>query len=256
MSGIGLCLSSGGAKGYVHIGVIETMIERGIDIEQITGTSIGALIGGIYAYTGDIQPLKKLALGITKKKWYLTALKDFNPFGQGLLTGKHIMKLFSDLIPKDAQIEDCKIPFSCIAVDILTGMETVFESGSLIDAIRASISLPLTFHPVKRGQDRLVDGTCINPAPVDELDDDLSKVLVATCRSHGMKILPKYSKAGVMHTYMLNSTAQLTRLASREADHTLWSHADNIDTLDFWKAEEGIAEGRRMMEYVGEVINI
>ena len=252
--GIGLCLSSGGAKGLVHIGVIKQLEKAGIEIDAISGTSIGALIGGMYAYTKDIKKVEKFALSITKFKWYKTMLLDARPWGNGILAGRGIMKLVEEVIPKHARIGDCKMQLDIIAVDLLTGKEVSFNAYSnLLDAIRASISLPGTFKPVNN---RFVDGTCIDPAPVNRLYPGSIRMLVATCKEHGLQIQTKMNIPGIMHTYMMNSTASLIRNSSKNADHTLWPEVDDVDTLDFWKAKQCIREGERIARNVGKIIKL
>lgn len=242
-----LCLASGGAKGLIHIGAIKQLEKANAEIKNISGTSIGALIGGLYAYTKDIKAIEKVALEITKFSWYWTALKDFKGIGQGVLTGKHIMKLFQYIVPAGAKIEDCKIPFKCVAADLVTGKRIVFSSGSLLDAIRASISLPVTFEPVHFWDHVLVDGTCLDPAPVDVFFHRAPLLMIATCRQNGLYNADIKSKTGILHNYMLNSTNALIRKAAEKTDTTLWPEVDDIDTLEFWKAKQAIKEGERIV---------
>lgn len=242
-----LCLASGGAKGLVHIGAIKQLEKAGAKINNISGTSIGALIGGLYAYTKDIKAIEKVALEITKVSWYWTALKDFKGFGQGVLTGNHVMRLFEHIVPAGAKIEDCKIPFKCVAADLITGKRLVFSSGNLLFAIRASISLPITFEPVHLWEHVLVDGTCLDPAPVNVFFHRAPLLMVATCRSNGLYNTNIKNKAGILHTYMLNSTNALIRKSAEKTDATLWPEVDDIDTLEFWKAKQAIKEGERLV---------
>ena len=252
--GIGLCLSSGGAKGLVHIGVIKQLEKAGIEINAISGTSIGALIGGMYAYTKDIKKIEEFALKITKFKWYKTMLLDARPWTNGILAGRGIMKMIEEVIPKYARIGDCKMQLDIIAVDLLTGKEVSFNAYSnLLDAIRASISLPGTFKPFNN---YLVDGTCINPAPIIYLDPFKYILMVATCREDGLAMQTKINIPGIMHTYMMNSTASLIRHSSKYADYTLWPNVDDVDTLEFWKAKECIEEGERIARNVGKIIKL
>lgn len=249
---IGLCLSSGGAKGLVHIGVIKELEKQGIEIGAISGTSIGALIGGMYAYTGDIKLVEEFALSLTKFKWYKTMLMDLRPGLNGLLSGKGIMKLVEEVIPKYARIGDCKLELNIVAVDLVTGEEILFRAFDYLhDAIRASISLPGTFKPFKN---RYVDGTCANPAPVDKLYSPYNGkvLLVATCKEHGLEMQTKMTIGGIMHTYMMNSTDSLIRRAAQEpyVTYTLWPNVDTVDTLEFWKAKQCIAEGERIAKNI------
>lgn len=245
---IGVCLSAGGAKGLAHIGVIKELINAKIPIHCITGTSSGALIGGIYAYTGDITMVETVVREMTKKSWYKLMIKDFRPFRKGLITGKAIKRLIENIVGEDALIERCKIPLRIVAADLRTGTERVFTEGSLVDAIRASISLPLTFAPVIDEYDILVDGSALNPAPVRECRKmGANKVILSsTCRLNEGCFIGKVSKYGIIHNYMMNSTAALIRHSAKEADVVLEPDVGHIDTLEFWRGNEAISEG----EYV------
>ncbi len=158
---IGLALGSGGARGLAHIGVIKVLEENNIPIDFIAGSSIGALIGAHYALYKDIKKTEELAM---KADWHIS-LKLFDPVLKGgLIAGKKIEILFKEWF-KNKKFNDLQIPFTAVATDLLTGQEVDINSGNLTRAIRASISVPVIFQPVKYGHKILADGGLSNPLP-------------------------------------------------------------------------------------------
>ena len=133
---VALVLSGGGARGIAHIGVIEELERRGYEISSVAGTSMGALIGGIYA-SGGLSVFSDWLT--TLDKYTVFSLMDFTLSKDGIVKGKKVLDAIEKLVP-DQDILDCKIPFAAVATDLKTKKEIVFESGSLFDAIRASIS--------------------------------------------------------------------------------------------------------------------
>lgn len=163
---VGLALGSGAALGIAHIGVIKALCEAGIPIHMIAGTSMGALVGACYAADAQITKLEEIARTSNLRK--LTGLLDpkFTFLGSGLLSGGRIVNLLKSLIG-EKDFKDAAIPFSAIATDLRTGNEVVISSGSLVKAVRASISIPVIFVPVNYEGRYLVDGGTINPIPAD-----------------------------------------------------------------------------------------
>jgi len=157
-----LVLSGGGARGNAHIGVIEELERRGYQIVSVTGTSMGALVGGIYA-DDAMAPFKEWMLSLDRRKVF--SLVDFTLSRSGLIKGDKVFSKMKDFI-QDTPIEDLRIPFAAVAVDLLNGTEVVFREGSLFDAIRASVSIPSVLTPVKTADGLLVDGGVMNNIPI------------------------------------------------------------------------------------------
>ncbi len=162
MKTVSLVLGSGGARGLAHIGVIAELERRDYEIASISGCSMGALIGGIYA-AGKLDPFADWVKGINKLE--IVNLLDVAWQSDGLVKGDKIIDKLVDLVG-DQQIEDLPIAFTAVATDIVGGGEVWLSKGRLFDAIRASISLPLFFTPVKRRDALLIDGGCLNPVPI------------------------------------------------------------------------------------------
>ena len=160
----GLALGSGAARGLTHIGVLKAIEKKNIKIDCISGSSIGALIGGAYAMGMSLQEIEKIAL---KTDWRLMA-KVFSPtLSFSALTNDRYLNEFLYGVFGDKTFDDLKIPLSVIAADIASGKMVVINSGRILKAIRASISIPIIFSPVSYESHHLVDGGLVNPTPVD-----------------------------------------------------------------------------------------
>jgi len=173
---VGLALSSGGAKGVAHLGVLKVFEKENIPIDMIVGTSIGALIGGIYISGVEIEEMEKIALDMNWKQ--LLRLTDLTRPTTALVNGQKIENFINFLV-NDKTFDDTKISFAAVAADVLSGKEVVLKKGLITDAIRASISTPVIFTPVKRGNKLLVDGGVVNPLPADVVRKMGADVVIA-----------------------------------------------------------------------------
>lgn len=161
---IGLALGSGGAHGLVHIGIIKTLLENDIPISYIAGSSIGAVIGGMYAASNDIDIVERFAL--TSDLGRITHfVLDVSARG-GLLSGDAIEALFRKELD-GITFDKLHIPFAAVATDIHTGEAVIMREGDVTSALRASMSVPLIFEPVVHGVHTLVDGGLVMPVPVE-----------------------------------------------------------------------------------------
>ena len=192
---VGVVLSGGGAKGMAHIGVLKVLEKAGIPVDIVTGTSIGSIVGGLYAigYNAhsldsmvrtqdwtyvitDKEDLRNQSL-LDRKKMNTYLFHTGVTFGKrdqgagGLIRGKNLAELFQKLFVGYTDSldfnKDLKIPFACVATNIMDNSEVVFHSGRLPQAIRASMSIPAAFSPVRLGDMVLVDGGLKNNFPVD-----------------------------------------------------------------------------------------
>lgn len=177
---VALVLSSGGPRGFAYIGAIEELLERGYTITSVAGTSIGSLIGGIYA-AGKLSEFKKWLFSLDK--WNLFSLMDLS-FGKNhFVRGDRIIEAINQIVP-DINIEDLKIPYKAIATDLYTGEEIIFDKGKLLPAIRASISIPSLFRPVKHDMTSFIDGAMTNCLPLNRIDRKEGDILVAFDVNH------------------------------------------------------------------------
>jgi NTE family protein len=159
---IGLVLGSGGARGIAHIGVLDWLDEHDFEIHSISGCSMGALVGGIYA-AGELQQFKQWLLALEKTD--VIRLLDFSFQSKGVFKGDKIINLLRELVG-DHAIENLPLHYTSVATDIDTEREVWFREGSLFDSIRASIAIPGVFTPVEYQGRRLVDGGLLNPLPI------------------------------------------------------------------------------------------
>lgn len=158
-----LVLGSGGARGIAHIGVIEVLEETGHEIISVTGCSMGAVVGGMYA-AGFQQAYKEWMLKLTKA--LLFKIMDFTLTRQGFLKGERLFSLLQEVTGQQ-QIENLTIPFTAVATDMALNREVYYTSGDLYKALRASIAIPGVFTPVLENGQFLVDGGVLNPLPLN-----------------------------------------------------------------------------------------
>ncbi len=172
---VSLVLGSGGARGLAHIGVINWLTENGYEIKSISGSSMGALIGGIYA-AGELQTYTDWVTELEKMD--VLRLLDFS-FGEGgLIKGERVINVLRELIGHH-KIEDLPCSFTAVASDLDNQKEVWLNKGPLFDAIRASIAIPSIFTPVDFRGTRLVDGGLLNPIPIAPTLKDKTDITVA-----------------------------------------------------------------------------
>jgi len=184
---IGYALGGGGARGLSHIGVMKVLEEHGIYPDVIAGTSMGALVGALYASglrAGDIE--RALRLDLRR----LAMLADVTWSLSGLVKGKRVTAALESFLG-DLTFADLKIPFACVATDIVNGQQIIMRSGPVITAVRASISVPGLFTPVKVRGRYLVDGGLVNMVPVSTCRDMGAEYVV------GVNVIP--DPAGRIH---------------------------------------------------------
>lgn len=173
---IGLALGSGGARGLAHIGVIKVLEENNIPIHCIAGSSIGAVVGGLYAAAGDIQKIKKLALD---NNWLKLLKLIVEPaVGGGVIGGKKIEKFLRGELG-GVKFSDLKIPFSAMTTDFETGQPVILSRGDVAKAISCSLSVPLVFKPKKNEGKILVDGGLSEPVPVEAVRKMGADIVIA-----------------------------------------------------------------------------
>jgi len=174
---IGLALGGGSARGLAHVGIIQTLEAYNIPIDIIAGTSIGSVVGSLYAAGASINQLEEAALSMKKSKTF--SLIDLALPHSGLISGKKIVEMLNDLALKDKTFDDLEIPFATVATDVESGAEVILNQGKVIDAVRASISIPGIFTPVKYQDYYLVDGGVVDPVPVDVVQKMGADIIIA-----------------------------------------------------------------------------
>ncbi|OYO25165.1 esterase [Enemella dayhoffiae] len=178
---VALALGSGGARGYAHIGVIDELTERGHEVITIAGSSMGAVVGGLYA-AGRLDPFTEWVTGLTQREVW----RYFDPAltGPGMIKAERLLSRVSNLLD-GARIEELPIPFTAVATDLDTRREVWFQRGPLDAAIRASIAIPTFITPVVINGRTLVDGGVLNPVPIDATYGAPADFIVAVNLSGG-----------------------------------------------------------------------
>lgn len=173
---VALVLGSGGARGLAHIGAIEALEERGYTISSIAGCSMGSIIAGMYA-AGQLKEAKEWFLSVDKQ--LILRMMDINLLStNSLVKGERIIKELEKVVP-DRPIESLNIPCTLVASDMMNTEEVIFRTGSLFEAVRASISIPLFFKPVQIENRLLIDGGILNPLPLHVVERQEGDLLVA-----------------------------------------------------------------------------
>jgi len=169
MKSIGLALGGGGARGFCHIAFLKVLDALGLKPKIISGTSIGSIIGSFYAAGMSGEDMENMLEGIGFIE--ITKMMDLNVFrDSALFKGKGVEEFIEENLPANT-FEACKIPLKIVATDFWGRKQFLFESGNLIEAIRASMSLPLIFEPVRHKNHILIDGGAVNPVPYDIIQD-------------------------------------------------------------------------------------
>jgi NTE family protein len=252
---IGLALSGGAARGLAHIGVIQVLREEKIPIDMIAGTSAGAVMGAVYASGQNIDRIIKQALDAGWKR--LAPLIDPSFPKTGFIKGRKITRLLSTYVGGNIKFSDLKIPLACVATDIDTGEEVVIDSGLVLEALRASISIPGIFTVVKREGRHLVDGGLTTPVPVNvarqmgadfiiavNVNPDISSRMGRT----GQKRVEAHKEPNIFQIMMQSiyiTTNAVARHSLEEADIIIEPDLTNIGAGDFQKAGELISQGQQ-----------
>ena len=172
---VALVLSSGGPRGFAYIGAIEALHQHGYTITSVAGTSIGSLVGGIYA-AGKLAEFKEWLYSLDA--WEVFSLMDLSIGKNHFVKGEKVIEAMMQIVP-NVNIEDLPIPYRAVATDLYTGREVVFDRGPLFSAIRASISIPSLFRPVRYGLTTLIDGAIANCLPLNRVPRTEGDMLVA-----------------------------------------------------------------------------
>jgi len=277
---ISLVLGSGGARGLAHIGVIQWLTENGYDIRSIAGTSMGALVGGIYAM-GKLEVYVEWVIALER----MQVLRLLDPtFGRdGLFKGERIIGVLRELIG-DCAIEALPMAFTAVATDLDSGEEVWLREGTLFDAIRASMATPLVFTPFLHGTRTLLDGALVNPLPISPTLGDATDLTIVVNLSGPAELRPPPAATTPMasgnvyrqrirafieslHTahapdaparglfdvafgsmQTMQDTIARLKLAAYSPDVTVVVPRNACGYFEFWRAQELIALGRERAE--------
>ena len=289
---IGLALGAGSSRGWAHIGAIRALEERGVKPDLICGTSIGALVGAVYA-SGQLDQLEDWVTGLAWTQ--VVRLMDLTWKG-GLIRGQRLFNLFRATF-RDRDISELEVPFGAVATELSSGREIWLRHGKLLDVVRASIAAPGLFTPVIYNGAVLVDGGLVNPVPVSMCRAFGAEIVIAVDLSWGKlgpyrnmgRELPaappqepgwrerlrarwlsalhaKGAEPAIPSIFEVFNTAldiveqrvARSRLAGEPADVLITPLLPNFGTMEYHRAKEAIAEGRaaveRMMPLIEQVM--
>jgi NTE family protein len=275
---VSLALGGGGARGYAHIGILEVLQERGYDVVSLAGSSMGALVGGLYA-AGGMEAYADWVRGLTHRD--VLRMYDLSPRAPGAIRAERIFARVSDILG-NVRIEDLPLDFTAVATDLSTGEERWFQEGPLDAAIRASVALPGFMTPVVIDGRLLADGGLVNPLPIAPTVSARADMTVAVTVS-GRQRSPGDGTGGAARSRRTSRRGLPDRDAGRRDSvleelpaglrlldvvelsleavragvvrHSLAAHPPDVlitvprsacRTLDFHRAAETIALGRRL----------
>jgi len=240
---VGLALGSGAARGLAHIGVLEALEKEGIPIDMIAGTSVGALIGALYAQGKDISQIKNLAIDLGSKRF--TLLADPALPKTGLVRGRKIEGILRSNIG-DIEFKDLRVPFACVATDIHSCEEVVIKQGLVWEGVRASGSIPILFTAAKWEGRYLVDGALVNPVPVSVLRamgaDFIIAVNVIPHRT--IEEAKEPSIFSIIMQILHISSYRMLRACLSGADIVIEPQVGHIAAADFRRVQECVLQGR------------
>ncbi|HEY95644.1 MAG TPA: patatin family protein [Dehalococcoidia bacterium] len=239
---VGLALGSGAARGLAHIGVLRVLESKGIPVDMITGSSIGALVGALYAQGRRAEEILEVARDIGAHR--LSYLVDVGLPKTGLVKGKKLENKLAQLYD-GAEFSDLKLPFKCMATDIDTGKAVIMDKGLVWTAVRASISLPVILAVKKRDGRYLVDGGLVDPVPVDVVRNMGADIVIA------VNVMPETrnksdSEPGIFEVIMQTIYivgSYVAKDSLKGADVVVEPDVAMIKLSDFHKVDECVSAG-------------
>lgn len=252
---IGLALGGGAARGIAHIGVLRALEANHIKIDCIAGTSAGAVAGAAYARGTSPDALKEMAVSMGVRDW--ASLADVRIPHGGFIAGNRIVSLLKVIIG-EADFKDLKLPFACVACDLYSGEEVVINRGSVLEGVRASISIPLVFSVVEYEGRYLVDGGLINQVPVNVVRSMGADIVIAVnvipaLNNRQKKWITKKAKQPGIFDVMMQvidiTNVKTVRDSLEGADVVINPDTRDFNSADFHQVKELILQG----EIAGEL---
>lgn len=240
---VGLALGAGAAKGYAHIGVLQVLEQAGIPIDIIVGSSIGSLIGALYATGIDPLMLEKLAYKIRRRQWV-----DLNIPKMGLIAGNKI-KAILDLLTKGKDFDELNLPLGVIVTDLVKKQSIMITKGNVAKAVRASIAMPGIFCPLKINNRILVDGGVLERVPGKRARSLGADFVIGVELGFNDTTSIRNIYDVLLQTFDVMGK-EIQNLKSYDCDVLITPELGDIDPLTFNQAKKCIKEGRRATEKV------
>ncbi|MBA4494743.1 patatin-like phospholipase family protein [Paenactinomyces guangxiensis] len=234
---IGLALSSGAARGMAHFGVLKVLQQEGIPIDFIAGSSMGSIVGVLYANGLDLEMCEKLAIRLKRKHWL-----DLTVPKRGFVIGDRVKALIR-LLTHQKSLEELQIPTAVVATDLSNGERVVFKSGPIDEAVRASISIPGIFEPVIVGDRILVDGGVIDRVPVSVVREMGADLVIA------VDVLPRIDRVKINNIFdvitqtLVIMEREILQQRMTTADFIIQPDVSDINPTAFTRVEECIRRG-------------
>jgi NTE family protein len=239
---IGLALGGGGARGFAEIGVLRVLEQEKLPIDIVVGTSVGSLIGAIYADSGKVLDAEFIAISITEEDIF--DFKALSFFSGGFVKGEKLESLLNTRL-KNKNIENMNISYGAVAVDLRTGQSVLFDRGPVARAVHASCAIPGVFVPVEIGGRIFVDGGVTDPIPVDYALKKGADVVIAVAISPVIPpVAPKNPIEVAYHAVTIMSS-EIGVLGSKQADVVVRPDVGNVAYDDFTQKKKLIEAGER-----------
>lgn len=238
---VGLALGAGAAKGYAHIGVLKVLKRESIPIDVVTGSSIGALIGSLYAAGIDVDIIETLAYQIRRRHWL-----DLTLPAEGLIAGKKIESILSTLT-KGMNFEQLRIPLGVVVTNLSEKKSVLVTSGSVAKAVRASISIPGIFEPVIKSGQLLVDGGVLERVPGKEARLMGSEFVIGVELGFGTASKRTNIYDILMRTFDIMGE-ELQNLKGYNTEVLITPKLEGIDSMAFNQVKKCIAAGEKAAE--------
>lgn len=236
---VAVVLGAGAARGFAHVGVLKILESRKIPIHMVVGTSVGSLVGCLYAYGHDGYQLQALALAMERDDLVDLTLPD-----NGFIKGEKLENYINRMV-RDTPIEAFRIPFHAVAADIQTGEETVFGTGNAGMAVRASCSVPGVFQPARISGKTYVDGGIVSPVAVDVARRYGADVVIAVDVSARRNMtVPQGTIDTILQSVDIMHT-KISQLQLPGADVVIKPDVGHIGASDFTKRHDAILAGEK-----------
>jgi NTE family protein len=239
---VGIALGGGGARGFAEIGVLRVLEQEKIPVNVVVGTSVGSLIGAIYADSGRVLDAEFIAVSIKDEDIF--DYRAFSFFSGGFVKGEKL-ELFLNTHLKNKNIENMAVPFGAVAVDLRTGQAVLFDNGPVARAVHASSAIPGVFVPVEIGGKIYVDGGVTDPIPVDFAKKKGADVVIAVAISPALPpVAPKNPIEIAFHAITIMSS-KIGELGVKDADVVIRPDVGNVAYDDFTQKKRLIDAGEK-----------
>ncbi len=241
---IGLALSGGGARGFAHIGVLEVLESEGIKISAVSGTSMGSVVGSLYASGISVKEILEFMDSNDWKRFLISA--NFTIPNLPAINSRKVNRVLSRLLGEKT-FKECRMPFCAVAADIVTKEKVFLKEGRLIEAVKASIAIPGVFEPIVKDGQILIDGGVVEPVPIEAVRTmDVDFVIAVALENLERKIVPS-ARTSIFHILDVSLALMEREIYNKYfpgANVIIQPHTGDFGVFDFGRAKEIIDTGR------------